>query len=308
MSWQPAATLPALQQRARDLAAIREFFARRGVLEVETPILGAAGSTDPQIESLRLATGSTPWLQTSPEFHMKRLLAAGSGPIYQIARVFRADEAGRWHNPEFSLLEWYRPDYDQSALMDEIGALLVALGAPLPGERLSYRQAFERTLGLNPHALGEAELRAALAGCDPPANLDRDGLLDLAMGLRVAPALGREAPVFVTDFPASQAALARIGEEGLARRFELFWQGLELANGFEELADPREQARRFAADRERRAARGLDDVPADERLIAALVAGLPDCAGVALGLDRLFALLHGESDIAAVMAFPGERA
>ncbi|HEX4872703.1 MAG TPA: EF-P lysine aminoacylase EpmA, partial [Nevskiaceae bacterium] len=271
------------------------------------------------IDSLRVdnAGGLAPrWLQTSPEFAMKRLLAAGSGPIYQIARVFRRDEAGRHHNPEFSLLEWYRPGWDHHALMDEVDALLQALVGAAPCERLSYAEAFRRLAGFDPDRLPLAELvaRTREAGLAPEGadagNTDRDGWLDLWMSARVGPQLGRPAPCLLYDYPASQAALARVrpGDPPRAERFELFWQGVELANGFHELRDPLEQRRRFEADQARRQALGLTVPPYDRHLIAALEAGLPDCAGVALGLDRLLMLQQGCTRLDEVLAFPAARA
>jgi lysyl-tRNA synthetase class 2 len=243
---------------------------------------------------------------------MKRLLAAGSGPIYQIARVFRDDEMGCHHNPEFTLLEWYRPGFDHHALMDEVDALLMALlGAPA-AERLTYAEAFNRHAGVDPLRDDVGVLRGATgelgAGCGL-APEDRDGWLSLLLSHRVQPALGRGRPTFLHDFPASQAALARIrpGEPPLAERFEVFLEGVELANGYHELTDSREQAERFRADLERRAAMGLPAVPLDGRLLEALEAGLPSCAGVALGFDRLVMLALGAGHLQEVIAFPVDR-
>lgn len=313
MSWQPTASLSALRDRAQSLAAIRAFFAARGVWEVETPILGQAATTDPQIDSLSLQLdGREHWLQTSPEFHMKRLLAAGSGAIYQLSRVFRAEELGRWHNPEFSLLEWYRPGFTLEALMDEVAELLTALHGPglMPPQRHSYQAVFEQHIQLDPHQADGAQLRAALCRqrVEPPQGLTRDQLLDLAMAVVIGPALGQTAPCFVYDYPPSQAALARIGPNGLARRFELYWQGVELANGFDELVDATEQARRFAADLAQRRAQGRAEPPVDQRLLAALSAGMPAASGVALGVDRLCALLQGQPQLSKVLAFAGSQA
>jgi lysyl-tRNA synthetase class 2 len=313
MTWRPSATLETLRARAQLLARVREFFAQRGVLEVDTPILSAHATVDVHIDSLR--TTEARWLQTSPEFPMKRLLAAGAGPIYQLCHVFRAGDEGRVHNPEFLMLEWYRPGWDHQRLMDEVAALLEALGAPpVAARRLTYREAWTTHAGIDPFAASDAELADALrARAEPPADsarLDRDGWLDFGMGLVVGPQLGRDAPCFVHEFPASQAALARVrpGSPPLAERFELFWQGLELANGFHELADAREQLRRFQADQARRLAAGKVAPPFDANLIAALEAGLPDCAGVALGVDRLLMLLLGLPDVASTMAFDWSRA
>lgn len=323
--WRPAASLDNLRLRAELLARARAFFAARGVLEVETPVLAAAAVTDPYLASLATRFtgpgapgGRTLYLQTSPEYAMKRLLAAGSGPIYQLARACRDGEVGRRHNPEFTLLEWYRPGFDHHALMDEVDAFLsTLLGAP-PAERLSYRELFVRHLSVDPLTASAAELdRAAAAGADPaelPAlePADHDGRLDLLLTSRIEPRLPRDRPTFVYDYPASQAALARVRSEpdgvAVGERFEVFAGGLELANGFHELADAAEQRRRFEADLARRRALGLPGPPIDERLLVALEAGLPDCAGVALGFDRLVMLAAGASSIDEVLAFPLDRA
>lgn len=316
--WKPRASLEILRARARLYAVIRAYFEALGVLEVETPILSCAATVDPNIDSY--ATRDGRWLQTSPEFAMKRLLAAGSGPIYQIAHAFRVDEAGRHHNPEFTLLEWYRPGYDHHQLMDEVEALLraIGIGGTQPFERLSYREAFVRHAGLDPHASTLDELHAACAAlrggvpeapAHPPAAL-RDFHLDLLMSQRVGPLLGVRAPMFLYDFPASQAALARVraDEPPVAERFELFWHGIELANGFHELTHASEQQRRFEQDRAQRLAQRGEAPPYDAHLIEALTAGLPDCAGVALGLDRLLMLMHGLEHVGDTLAFDAPRA
>jgi lysyl-tRNA synthetase class 2 len=303
-----------LVARARLLERCRHFFAERGVLEVETPVLAQATVTDLHLASLetRLAQRPAPYyLQTSPEYAMKRLLAAGSGDIYQLCKVFRDGEMGRHHNPEFTMLEWYRLGFDHRELMDEVEALLGSLLGPLllaPAERLTYREAFGRVLSLDPLRAPLPEL-AALAGERLGAtglDGDRDGLLDLLMGALVGPELGAGRITFVHEYPASQAALARClpGDPPVAARFEAYVGGLELCNGFHELADAGEQRRRFEADRAARRARGLPVPPVDERLLAALSAGLPDCAGVALGLDRVLMLATGHATLAAVLAFP----
>lgn len=288
------------------------------MLEVETPQLAAATVSDFHLASLstRLSGaggGRTLYLQTSPEAVMKRLLAAGSGSIFQIARAFRDGEAGQRHNPEFTLLEWYRPGFDHLRLMDEVEELLAETLALPAAERLTYGELFARELALDPHRASAPELERALARCgldDPPRGLDRDALLDLALASVLEGRLGRGRPCFVYDFPASQAALARVrpGEPPVAERFEVFVEGVELANGFHELADAAEQRRRFQADLDRRRAAGLPEPPLDERLLAALAAGLPACAGVALGVDRLVMLAAGVSSLAEVLAFPVDRA
>ncbi len=258
-SWRPTANFGALRRRAEMLGTAREFFAERGVLEVETPILSAAAVSDPQIESLttRVAgMGAAEYLCTSPEYAMKRLLAAGSGDIYQICKVFRDEERGRWHNPEFTLIEWYRLGFDDAALMTEVEALIGCLLAPhrrlQPAERLSYSAALQRHAGVDAHRSSDAELTAAAThhGVVCHGELDRDAKLDLLMGLVVGPRLGRERPCFICDYPVSQAALARLrpGPPPVAARFELYLDGVELANGFHELVDGVAQRARFEQD------------------------------------------------------------
>ena len=312
MSWQPTAALGALRERASMLAAARRFFAERGVLEVETPIVSGAAVTDPHIESLvtQLRGRTDPaYLASSPEFAMKRLLAGGSGDIYQICKAFRDGESGRWHNPEFTLIEWYRLGFDDAALMREVEALICCLLAPYrslaPAEHLSYAGALERHAGISLKDASDSDL-AACAGrhgivCE--ADLDRDAKLDLLMGFVVGPKLGRGAPSFICDYPASQAALARLKPGSVAARFELYLDGIELANGFHELADGAEQRARFLNDLALRRERGQMTPPLDENLLAALAAGMPDCAGVALGFDRLAAVALGAAQLAEVMSF-----
>jgi len=313
--WPPRASLGVLRERARLLALIREFFAERGVLEVETPAMAGAGASDIHIASFATHShsGRKFYLQTSPEFAMKRLLAAGSGPIYQVCRAFRDGESGRLHNPEFTLLEWYRPGFDEHALMDELdGLLTLVLGSAPPSRRMTYRQAFVELGAVDPFEVSTRTLleHAAARGLklaeDSPG--ERDLLLDFLFSHVVQPAL--EGRVFVYDYPATQAALARVraSQPPVAERFELFLDGVEIANGYHELADADEQRRRFSADGRARERRGLEQMPVDERLIAALAHGLPDCAGVAVGLDRLFMVAAGQSSIEAVMAFPISRA
>jgi len=317
--WRPSAPLGVLRRRAALLGATRAFFAARDVLEVETPVLSAGGVTDPQIESLTTRVAGFPqgfYLSTSPEFPMKRLLAAGSGDIYQICKVFRDGESGRWHNPEFTMIEWYRLGFDDAALMREVEDLVHGLLAPQrvlpPAERLSFADALQRHAGVDAHAADETELAAAAAAhgivCD--ATLDRDARLDLLMGLVVGPRLGREGPTFLFDYPASQASLARIkpGSPPVAARFELYLDGIELANGFHELGNPREQRARFMQDLATRRERGQHAPRLDEELLAALAEGLPDCAGVALGFDRLAALAVGADALAGAIAFPIQHA
>jgi elongation factor P--(R)-beta-lysine ligase len=319
--WRPTASLETLRLRARLLHETRAFFARRGLLEVETPQLSAAAATDPQLESLSAtapAGGLAGWLHTSPEFPMKRLLAAGAGDIWQLARVFRGAESGRRHNPEFSLLEWYRLGWDAAELMDEVDAFVRALAGPdsIPGAtlRFSYREAFMQFAGFDPFSASIDAMRAALEERDVPwpdaLGADRDACLDLALATVVERRLDPARPTFIYYFPASHAALARIrpGNPPVAERFELFLGGMELANGFHELTDAGELAGRIRADLEVRRARGLVAPPPDERLVAAHAHGLPRCAGVALGFDRLVMILAGLPHIHAALAFPWPRA
>jgi len=312
--WRPTAAQAALRRRAALKARTGEFFAARGVLEVETPVLSSGGLSDPQIESLSTQVSGMSarfFLNTSPEYSMKRLLAAGSGDIYQLCKVFRDGERGRWHNPEFTLLEWYRLGFDDAALMTEVELLVAQLLAPErllePAERLTYTEALRRHAGVDAHTAGDIELTRAAEkhGVVCKAELDRDAKLDLLMGLVVGPNLGRERPCFICDYPASQASLARLkpGRPPVAARFELFLDGIELANGFHELADAGEQRGRFARDLAVRRARGQIEPPVDERLLAALGAGMPDCAGVALGFDRLVAIALGAERLSQAMAF-----
>ncbi len=308
----------ALELRARLNATIREFFAARGVLEVETPILSAAANTDPNLRSFvtrfsgPLAGGPRErFLRTSPEFAHKRLLAAGVGDCYELGRVFRDGEAGRRHNPEFTLLEWYRVGWDHHRLIDETVALvraaLALVGKSANVYKIPYRDLFAGTLGVDPLVADETRLRTVLGEVRiDPAGLGRDDWLDLLLTHRIQPAFPPDRITVVHDFPASQCALARIrpGEPPLAERFELFVGTQELANGYHELADADEQRARFAADNVRRRERGLPELPPDERLLAALARGLPDCAGVALGIERLLMAMTDSDDIRTVLAIP----
>ncbi|MCC7412904.1 MAG: EF-P lysine aminoacylase GenX [Gammaproteobacteria bacterium] len=313
--WRPVATLDHLRRRARLLAEARDYFAATGALEVDTPLLSRAGNPDPNIESFRVlrAGADEPWwLGTSPEFHMKRLLAAGSGAIYQITHAFRDAERGRLHNPEFTLLEWYRPGLDHHGLMDDVDALVTRLTGWPAARRSSYAQVFRQRAGFDPHTIDDAGLRRVVRERIGPGfgSEPRAVLLDLAMGHLVAPGLGAGTPVFVYDFPAEQAALARIrpGTPALAERFELFVEGVELANGFHELRAADEQRARFERDCAQRDEAGCPGPPIDEHLLAALAAGLPACAGVALGFDRLVMLAGGVSRLEEILAFPCDRA
>lgn len=317
--WRPTASRARLQQRAALLDAVRGFFRSRNVLEVETPVALAATVTDVQIDSLQLATQPPRYLQTSPEYPMKRLLAAGSGDIYQVCRVFRAGEISRLHNPEFTMVEWYRLGLSLPGIMEETAALANALlqaagRDALPVETLSYQAACQRALGIDPLVASLQEL-ASLAcarglAMGSVATATRDELLDFLIATQVGPALGREQLTCLHHFPASQAALAQIepADPRTALRFELYARGVELANGYVELADAGEQRRRFAADHAERQRRGLSLPAIDARLLDALEQGLPPCAGVAMGFDRMAMLALGASRIEEVVAFPWQRA
>lgn len=329
--FKPTASLSRLQARAGILAQVRDFFARRGVWEVETPQMCAAGAVDAHLDPIAAryfpAASSRPrelWLVTSPEHSMKRLLAAGAGSIYQITRAFRDGERGRLHNPEFTLLEWYRPGWDHHRLMDEVEELVgevlrdAAGGALVPPgrfERLTYRQAFLDAMGIDPHRIAAADLSrvAGLEGVPPPPGLDpddRDDWLNLLLVARVEPTLGNGRPTFLCDYPPGQAALARIRPDDppVAERFELYVRGVELCNGYHELRDPREQEQRFHQANAERRELGKVELPLDRRFLAALEAGLPACSGVALGLDRLVMLALGAASIDEVISFPLEQA
>ena len=308
MTWQTCASLDAVRERARIYRQIRNFFNQRGCLEVDTPLLQPATATDPNIESLTLSqNGRSGYLQSSPEFAMKRLLAAGSGSIFQICHAFRGGEQGRLHNPEFSMLEWYRVGYDYRDLMHEIELLISTLSLrQCSFEYTSYRELFAEALQLDIDAIELEQLRELSAQKVPGsdcAEFEHDQCLDLLMGCVIAPTLtGYQ---FVYDYPISQAALARASatQPGYAERFELFHDGIELANGFSELTDADEQRARFEQDLEVRRRRGLAEYPIDENLLAALAAGIDDCAGVALGLDRLLMVILDLDDIDQVLTF-----
>lgn len=320
-AWQPTTSLATLHLRARLLSRIRQFFAERQVLEVETPLLSQATVTDKYLQSFQTnyhfanpEQKQTLYLQTSPEFAMKRLLAAGSGAIYQLCKAFRNQgESGRTHNPEFTMLEWYRPGFNHHDLMDEMESLLkIILGCP-SAQRFSYAELFQHYLQLDPHQASIEPLKQTAHRFNLATEnlicLEKDDWLNLLMTHCIEPQLPKH-PVFIYDFPASQAALARIrpGEPALAERFEVYVQGLELANGFHELSSASEQRQRFKNDLIQREQAGYPLVPIDERLLAALEQGLPDCAGVALGVDRLIMLAAGKNSINEVITFPIEHA
>lgn len=320
-TWQPTASWENLKTRSKIMQQIRNFFAARGVLEVDTPLLSHGTVTDLHLHSMQtefnLPGGESEvlYLQTSPEFGMKRLLAAGSGPIYQICKAFRNEEMGRQHNPEFTMLEWYRPGFDHHQLMDEMDELLQTVLKTNPAERCSYRDIFLRHLDIDPLTASASQLqqRAKQHGLNLPEGIAKDSCdnwLHLLMSHLIEPQLGREKPLFLYNFPASQAALARISSDTppVALRFEVYIQGVELANGYYELADANEQQRRFENDLLERQRLGLPLVQIDKNLVAALTTGFPDCAGVALGIDRLIMLALATTHIKDVISFPVDRA
>mgnify|MGYP003625173091 FL=1 len=316
--WQPSASRTALLARQSLYQTIRRYFAEQGVLEVDTPILGQAPVSDPNIDVMSIDlvhTDTRRYLHTSPEYAMKRLLCAGSGDIYQICKVFRAGEAGQRHNPEFTMLEWYRLGWSLSQLMAEVATIvqqaLEMRWPTLPVLHLSYAEALRRFVDIDVHRATDSELAAigiSLAGQD--LGLSRDGWLDIIMSHQVEPALPSDMLVFINHFPESQAALAQITTNvdsvPVAQRFELFFNGTELANGYFELTDPAEQRQRFQQERER-GTLNLER-PLDENLLAALASGLPSCAGVAMGLDRLLMHQQQASSIAEVLSFDWTRA
>lgn len=318
----PAPRLRALTLRAALYQCVRQFFAERGVLEVETPILSRAGNTDPNIDSFvthfsghRDAGPAARWLRTSPEFPLKRLLAQGAPDCYELGRVFRNGEAGSRHNPEFTMLEWYRLGINHRQLAEEVIALvqqaLSLVGQSVRIERLSYRDWFWQSLGIDPMTAPIEALQAALGDVKINGDdLDRDDWLDLLITHRLSPDVDRDVLQLVYDYPASQCALARLrtdtdenGSVTVAERFELMLGGVELANGYHELNDAGEQAERFARDLRIRSARGHALPPIDQYLLTALP-NLPDCAGVAMGMDRLLLAMLGEPDIRNLLAFP----
>jgi lysyl-tRNA synthetase class 2 len=315
-SWRPTATLGTLELRARMLRAARDYFAATHTLEVETPTLSQAAVTDVHLSSITAQScGKPSYLHTSPEYAMKRLLASGCGDIYQIARVYRDGESGRYHNPEFTMIEWYRVGTDHHALMTDVEQLIASL---LPAhrsneraERVSYREVVQLHAGVDalndPPSVLIAALNQANVAVPDGLEKDRDACLDLIMSTVIGPKLGRDRLTFVYDYPASQAALARVHGR-VAARFEAYLDGIELANGFHELTDAKEQRKRFETDNADRARRGLPQMPFDEYFLAALEHGLPECAGVALGFDRLTMCAIGAKHIDEVLAFPFARA
>lgn len=317
MNWQPTATHSTLIKRAKFIAQIRAFFTSRNVLEVETPLLSRNTITDLHLDPFethfeyaaeeRLARL---YLQTSPEFHMKRLLAAGSGPIFQICKAFRNEAAGTLHNPEFTMLEWYRLGFDDHQLMSELDELVQLLLNTKPALKLSYQSVFQRFIKIDPLTITLEQLKQTITTYSQDDWLQqessRDTLLQWLFSMVIEPQLGDDiTPCFVFDFPATQAALAKINQTNtqVAHRFELYFKGIELANGYFELQDSKEQQCRFISDNRQREIEGKPQRGADQFLLAALDSGLPSCAGVALGVDRLFMLAAQLPTISQALSF-----
>lgn len=321
-AWQPSASVESLKKRAEILRVIREFFYQRDVVEVETPLMCSAGTTDVYLDSFVVRTSlenaffsqafsQVPvcrpfrYLQTSPEFAMKRLLAAGIGDCYQICKAFRVDEVGKNHNPEFTMLEWYRVNFDHHQLMDDMDELLQRVLNCLPAKRVSYQQLFLEHLQIDPHLASIEELEKITP--ELCATLDKkidtkDDYLMLLLSHLIEPKIGFDRPCFIYDFPATQAALSTI-KNNVAERFEVYVHGIELANGFHELQNAEEQLKRFENDNKKRRELNKPEVPIDYRLIEALKHGLPNCAGVALGVDRLMMLALQKEKLERVLSF-----
>lgn len=318
-SWQTNASLDVLRLRASVFESIREFFKQREVLEVDTPVLSAATTPDPNIQSFETryvsVAGESPlerkYLSTSPEFHMKRMLASGSGSIYQLCHVFRQSEFGKQHNPEFTLLEWYRVGFEYQMLMQEVAELVeMFVQRSVDTETISYQAAFLRYLDIDPLSASLNELQRCatdfgLAGTEQNAN-DKDFYLDFLMSHQVQPQLEKNKFTFIIEYPASQCALARLSPDNnkVAERFELYFQGVELANGYHELTDAKEQQKRFEQQNQKRLQDGIEPVQWDQLLVQALQAGMPACSGVALGVDRLIQLILEAKNLGDVLAFP----
>jgi len=324
MFWKPTASLERLKQRADFLKVTRAFFEAREVMEVDTPLLCFGVATDPCLNAFDVPCEigqdkAVRYLQTSPEFAMKRILAAGSGPIYYLGKAFRKGEVGSRHNPEFTMLEWYRPGWDHIQLINEVDELFAELLQTPAAERFTYQDLFATRFNVNPHlasvnTLQEIALQEGWAHSQDCPELDRDGWLDLLLVHGIEPELGQSRPAVVIDYPASQASLAKTriveGKEpyAVAERFEFYYRGIELANGYHELSCATEQRQRFEEDCEKRKSLGLKALPLDHFLLAALSSGFPESAGVAVGIDRLLMLKLAESNIAKVLPFAWESA
>ena len=312
LDWQPDASLETLKKRAKFINTIRQFMADRDILEIETPILSKFGNTDPNISSLTTELSRPDqqgakeyFLHTSPEFPMKRLLAAGSGPIFQICRVFRDDELSSLHMPEFTMLEWYRPGFDHHDLMSEINDLLELLAFP-PANKMTFREVFQAATGLNPYETNRDSLeKEAKSRGLSSSDLAKQALFDFIISDILHKDAQVQSPVFIYDYPECMSALAKLSDSTpiVAKRFELIIKGIEIANGYDELIDPEEQKQRFENDLHKRLLAQGPEIPCDQSLLAAMQYGLPDMAGVALGLDRLFMLSQGMTNIKDVMAF-----
>ena len=314
MNWQPTATRENLKQRAAITQTIRQFFNARDVLEVETPLLAHHAGTDPHIQALRCFMGSdiTPYyLQTSPEYHMKRLIAAGSGSIFQLSKAFRVDDVSRIHNPEFTLLEWYRIGFDLFQLMDEVEELIQLILPNTKTERYTYRAIFQTLLQLDPLTASLDEIKRCAFDrgfTDPGLGDDKDAWLMIVFSYYIEPQL--KVPTFIYHFPASQAVLSKIDRDDpmVCGRVELYAEGMELGNGFHELTDANEQRARFMHDNQKRTELGHNTMKIDEYFLAALTSGLPECAGIAIGIDRLMMIALRRGNISDVLAFAFTRA
>jgi len=292
-------SLSVLKQRARLLEEIRAFFLAKHVLEVETPVLGGTGVSDPHIQNMATQiNNSRYYLQTSPEFFMKRLLSTGSGSIYQVCKVFRDEELGRHHNPEFTMIEWYRTGFDYFQLMDEVEQLVSMLMGIKEFQRMTYQDIFLKMVGIDPFTATEVELEKKAGQVS--GQTCRNDLLDLILAEKVLPVL--QGAIFIYDYPADQAAMAKIRGD-VAERFELIVDGIELANGYSELIDPVEQEQRFNIENKKREAMGMEQMPIDQQFLKAMTKGIPECAGVALGFDRLVMLACNKNTLADVMPF-----
>lgn len=319
-TWAPTSPIENIKKRAEIYAKIRQFFREREILEVETPLLSQHTITDIYIESFITEYRSPPliknyFLQTSPEYAMKRLLAYGLGPIYQICKAFRQGDFGRQHNPEFTLLEWYRPGFNHHQLMDEVDEFLQYTINSLKAEKIAYKECFQRYVNINPFQCHKKELRdfiveKKLLAPQQIIPLDKDTCLQVILSHLIEPHLGKTAPIFIYDFPSTQAALAKIRQEKtpVAERFELYINGMEIANGFHELSDPIEQRQRFLKDQEYRKINQQFIPDIDERFLEALNNEFPQCSGLALGIDRLLMIHTKTTKIADVITFPWDRA
>lgn len=314
-TWRPTASISQLRARAKIIAELRAFFSERNVLEVDTPLLCRVTATDPHLSSIRvpLDNHEIGFLQTSPEFPMKRLLASGIGSIYSLAKVFRGDESGRYHNLEFTMLEWYRIGFNHHQLMDEMDELFLRILNSEKAIRVTYRDLFRQFLNIDPFTASLSELQNATQNNNinaPNLGDDHDTWLQLLMSHLIEPQLGMTQPHFIYNFPGSQAALAKIrNEDGhpVGERFEVYIQGIEMANGYHELTDDKEQRHRINADNSQRKKMHLPELPIDENLLAALAHGMPECAGVALGVDRLIMLATNANHINEVISFSFDR-